>query len=328
MLPTITIVVSTYNEERHIASCLDSVFKQDYPKKLLEVFVVDNYSTDKTITIAKKYPVKVIMSRIKNNHVSKMIALKRSTCDLFYYMDADLEFADSNYLKLLVLPLLDDSRIVGASGKVVQMPGDTNINRFLTHEFHQRDPVLEFFSPVITSTFIEKKSGYFLCRYTRDNIPPVGRCLFWRKKLLQTPIAKAEKFLDLDNIVLLVKHGFDYFAFVPDAREYHRHVEDLKSLIQKRLRNIIHNFLPHYETREYTWFNLRNKRDVLKIIYWLIYAHLIFPALIRGVVKAVRYKDIYCIFYEPILTVVLTDITVYGFLANRRGLKFLSRIIK
>lgn len=327
MLPSITIVVSTYNEEKHIAACLDSIFKQDYPLKFLEVFVVDNYSTDKTVEIAKKYPVIVVMSKVKNNHVSKMIAFKKSTSDLFYYMDADLEFVSNDYLRQLVHPLLDDPRIVGSSGKVVQIPHDNSLNRYLTYEFHQRDPVLEFFSPCIKSTFVEKRFGYYLCQYTMDNIPPVGRCLFWRKKLLQTPIAKAEKFLDLDNIVLLVKNGFSYFAFVPEAQEYHRHVEGLQSLIQKRLRNITHNFLPHYETREYTWFNLKNKKDVLKILYWIIYAHLLLPAFIRGCVKAIRYKDIYCVFYEPILTVVLTDITIYGFLSTRRGLRFMKRLI-
>lgn len=322
-LPSISIVVPTYNEERHIKKCLDSIFKQNYPKKLLEVFVVDNYSEDKTLDIAKKYPVTIVMSKIKNNHISKMIAFRRAKGELFYYMDADLEFKYKNYLKKLIHPLLDDSRIVGASGKVVQIPGDTSLNRFLTYETHQRDPVLEFFSPSVYSTVTEKRPGYFLCKYTLDNIPPLGRCLFWKKKLLETPIAKAEKFLDLDNLVFLVKNGFDYFAFVPQAEEYHHHVQGLMSLLSKRLRNIRHNFIPHYETREYTWFNLQNKKDVLKIILWILYIHLIIPAFIRGCIKAIRHKDIYCVWYEPFLALVLTDISLYGFI-NKRGFNFIT----
>lgn len=325
MLPSITIVVPTYNEEKYIDRCLASVFMQDYPKKLLEVMVVDNYSTDRTVAIAKRYPVTIIMSMVKNNHVSKMIAFRRAKGELFYYMDADLEFVANDYLKKLVQALLDDPRIVGASGKVVQAPGDTGINRFLTYELHQRDPVLEFFSPSVTSTFVAKKEGYYLCKYTPENIPPIGRCLFRRKKLVQAGIARRKKFLDLDNIVLLVKSEFTYFAFVPAAREYHRHVEDLGSLVRKRLRNITHNFLPHYETRLYTWFNLSNKRDVLRIIYWVIYAHLLLPAFIRGCFKAIRYKDVFCIWYEPVSTLLLTDISIYAFIASGRGLRFLAR---
>lgn len=323
-LPTISIVVPTYNEERYIKKCLDSIFKQNYPKRLLEVFVVDNYSTDNTIEIAKKYPVKVIMSKIKNNHVSKMIAFRRARGELFYYMDADLEFKHKDYLERLLFPLLDDSRIVGASGKVVQIPNDNSLNRFLTYETHQRDPVLEFFSPSVYSTIVKKKRGYDLCKYELGNIPPIGRCLFWKKKLLAVSIDKEEKFLDLDNISILVKNGFCYFAFVKKAEEYHYHVQGMKSLLKKRLRNIKNNFIPHYKTRKYTWFNLQNRQDQLKIFFWVIYAHLIIPAFLKGCWKAWRYKDLYCILYEPLLTLLLTDITLFGFIGSRRGLNFIQ----
>lgn len=322
-LPSISIVVPTYNEEENILKCLESIFKQDYPQKLLEVLIVDNYSTDKTLYIAKQFPIKIIMSKIKNNHVSKMIALHKAKGELFYYMDADLEFKYTDYLKRLVKPLLANPLIVGASGKVVQIPDDVGINRYLTHELHQRDPVLEYFSPSIMSTVIENNRDYYLCKYSLEKIPPIGRCLFWRSKIMQTPIPKLKKFIDLDVIAVLVECGFCYFAFVPKAEEYHRHVKDLGSLITKRLRNIDNNYIPHYKTRHYKWFNLKNNKDIVKIILWLIYANLIFPALIRGLFKSVKYRDIWCIWYEPVLTLLLTDITIYGFLHNAEGRKFL-----
>ena len=89
------------------------------------------------------------------------------------------------------------------------------------------------------------------------------------------------------------------------------------------LRNIKHNFIPHYETREYTWFDLDSKRDLLKIIIWIIYAHLMIPAFVRSCAKAVRHRDLYCMWYEPLLTLLLTDITLYGFIGNRRGIQFI-----
>lgn len=322
-LPTISIVIPTFNEEENIKRCLDSVFKQDYPKTLLEVIVVDNYSEDKTVDIAKKYPVTLYMNKIKDAQVSKMIGFKQAKGDLFFYMDADLEFCHKDYLKKLVRPLLDNPLIVGSSGKLVEIPGDNSLNRFLTYELHQRDPVLEYFSPSIKSTFISKNNDYYLCKFGLKKIPPVGRCLYWKNKLMQTPIKDAKKFMELDNLVFLVKNGFCYFAFVPQAQEYHRHVRGVKSLIVKRLRNINRNFLPNYNRRLYTWFNLESKRDVAKIIFWIFYAHLIIPALIKGCFKAVSHKDLYCIWYEPFLTLLLTDITLYSFLSNRRGIDFI-----
>ena len=322
-LPTISIIIPTYNEEPNIERCLNSIFKQDYPRKLLEVLLVDNYSQDKTVEIAKKYPVVILMSRIKDTQVSKMVGLRRAKGDLFYHMDADLEFKSKDFLKKLTVPLLDNPQIIGSFGEICNVPHDSNLNRFLTYDIHQRDPVLEYFSPSIYSTIVERHPKYLLGHYQLHNIPPEGRCLFWKKKVMKTPIAKGKEFRDLDSLVILVKSGFCYFAYVPKAREYHRHVQGIKSLIKKRLRNIHRNFLPNYETREYTWFNLNSKKDVIKIIIWIIYAHLLIPAFIRGCIKAVRYRDFYCVWYEPFLTLLLTDLTLYGFISNKRGLWFI-----
>jgi rhamnosyltransferase len=43
----VSIIIRTKNEEKWISSCLKSVFKQEY--KNIEVIVVDNESTDRTV---------------------------------------------------------------------------------------------------------------------------------------------------------------------------------------------------------------------------------------------------------------------------------------
>jgi glycosyltransferase involved in cell wall biosynthesis len=56
-LPSISIVIPTYNCERTIKACLDSIVRQDYPKDKIEVIIVDGGSKDKTLEIARKYGV-------------------------------------------------------------------------------------------------------------------------------------------------------------------------------------------------------------------------------------------------------------------------------
>jgi len=51
--PLVSVVVTTKNEELHIGNCLLSIREQTYPN--IEIIVVDNASTDKTKSIAKKY---------------------------------------------------------------------------------------------------------------------------------------------------------------------------------------------------------------------------------------------------------------------------------
>ena len=328
-LPTISIVIPTLNEEKRIEACLRSIYEQDYPKKLLEVIVVDNYSTDETVEIVRNYPVVIVKNRIHDTQRSKKVGLDTSRGDLVYHVDADMEFRSKDYLRKLAYPLQCDSRLIGSFGAIATAPDDTPLNRFLTYDIHQRDPVLDFFSPSLWSTVVAREKCYILCVYRPGNIPPEGRCLYWRKRLMKTPIAQSSDFRDLDSLVTLVESGLCHFAYVPGALAYHRHVEDLCSLVVKRLRNIRRNFLPHYETRQYTWFRFHSVGGIIKIIFWIVWAHLFFPAFVRGCIKAVRHRDIACVWYEPLLALLLTDITLYGFITNARGIRFIwSKILR
>jgi len=60
MLPFVSVIIPSYNEEKFITSVLDNVVEQDYPHERLEVFVVDGNSRDKTRELiqmkAKEHP--------------------------------------------------------------------------------------------------------------------------------------------------------------------------------------------------------------------------------------------------------------------------------
>lgn len=58
---TITIIVPTFNSERYVKSCLDSIFVQTY--KGFKVIVFDNGSSDSTLNLVEEYPVKIIRSQ-------------------------------------------------------------------------------------------------------------------------------------------------------------------------------------------------------------------------------------------------------------------------
>ena len=49
----ISVIIAARNEEEDIATCLDSVCNQSYPKELFEILVVDDHSTDNTAAIIK-----------------------------------------------------------------------------------------------------------------------------------------------------------------------------------------------------------------------------------------------------------------------------------
>ena len=51
----LSVICPIYNEEKHIAACLDSILRQDFPKEELEVLMVDGMSSDRTREIVQQY---------------------------------------------------------------------------------------------------------------------------------------------------------------------------------------------------------------------------------------------------------------------------------
>lgn len=94
----ISVVLATYNEEKNINMCLDSV--KDWAD---EIIVVDGSSTDKTREIAKDdYQAKVIKTTNKPNfHINKQLAMDAATGDLILQLDAD-EVVDADLKKFIL----------------------------------------------------------------------------------------------------------------------------------------------------------------------------------------------------------------------------------
>ncbi|MDB5283768.1 MAG: hypothetical protein JWO06_2843 [Bacteroidota bacterium] len=54
-LPFVSVVIPVRNEADYIKDCLESIFKQNYPQDKFEVVVIDDYSTDPTLQIAREF---------------------------------------------------------------------------------------------------------------------------------------------------------------------------------------------------------------------------------------------------------------------------------
>ncbi|MBN1543286.1 glycosyltransferase family 2 protein [candidate division KSB1 bacterium] len=80
---TLSVIVITYNEERHISECLESVSWAD------ESIVVDSKSQDRTVEIAKKYTNKVIVTDFLGYAANKALALSQASGDWILWLDAD-----------------------------------------------------------------------------------------------------------------------------------------------------------------------------------------------------------------------------------------------
>ena len=85
----ISVIITTKNEEKHIANCLESIKKQTYPQELIEIIVVDNNSSDKTKEIALKYTDKVFDSGPERS-AQRNFGVEKSSGEYVMYLDADM----------------------------------------------------------------------------------------------------------------------------------------------------------------------------------------------------------------------------------------------
>lgn len=320
-LPRITFVIPTYNERKNIKACLKSIFRQKYPKDLIEVIVVDDYSKDDTLKEARKFPVRILFNGSHDPEVGKMIGFRQAKGELFFYLDADVELRGRDWIRKMIYPLLKSREIIGVFTRKYAKKGSTTLERYFAMEPLHRDIVFELFSPSIDSTIVEDLKRYKLCDFSKGKVPPAGRCLY-RVNQLSRYIKGWKKFMELDFLELLVSKGETRFAYVPQAGIFHHHVRTIKELIIKRKRNVQKVYLPAVEKRLYRWFDIRNPKDLLKIFFLIVYSHTLILPLLRGVYKSIRFKDIAGM-WEVLVSLVAVDTIIFSFLTNPKGLGFI-----
>ena len=73
---SLSVIILTYNEEKHIVRCMNSV--KSFASNII---VVDSYSSDETVTLAKKFGAIVYQNTWPNNH-SKQVNWALENCHI------------------------------------------------------------------------------------------------------------------------------------------------------------------------------------------------------------------------------------------------------
>jgi len=165
IMPLVSVVVPTYNVERYIDECFQSIFGQTY--KNIEVIVVHTVSPDETYRILHKYlhRVKLVktesrlpISRIRN------LGVRQAEGDYIAFCDADdcwhpekircqIETHLSNYG--VGLTYTDLIRISETGQEIGRLSGhEWNFKKFLRRRFIA-------FSSVMVKTKLIKEAGLF-----------------------------------------------------------------------------------------------------------------------------------------------------------------------
>lgn len=134
----VSVVICAKNEENNLKRYLPQILEQDYP--VFEVLVIDDSSTDATLTILNKlkeaHPhLMVIENTNADEYIGKKKALslgiKNSSYEHLLLTDADCRPASENWLKSMVDQFLEKQIILGIGATTKQ---NTFINKVVRWE--------------------------------------------------------------------------------------------------------------------------------------------------------------------------------------------------
>lgn len=110
-----SVIVPAFNAGVTLEDCLRGLFEQTVARDLYEVIVVDDGSTDDTVTIAERFPVRLLRQKQSGPAVARNLGARAALGCFLLFTDADCE-PTPIWLAEIVAPLDADTEIAGVKG--------------------------------------------------------------------------------------------------------------------------------------------------------------------------------------------------------------------
>jgi len=156
VLPKVSVIVASMNNEETIEECLQALLAQNYPPSHVEIILMDGCSKDKTVQIAKKYPVKICQIAL-NCPAAYNYAQKIAQHPILGFVDSDAK-VEVDWLKKLV-PHIDEPNVGGVSGSIDIWNVDNPWARSIGYELKTRyRRIGRYTARIATMNLLLKKS--------------------------------------------------------------------------------------------------------------------------------------------------------------------------
>ncbi len=123
----ITVIIPTYNEEKHIGECLSAIVNGT--RRPDQILVADGYSQDRTRKIAKSFPgVKVVRNPGRTAAAGRNAALAVTTGEVVAFTDGDC-IPEPDWIEEIERAFTE-KEIDGMGGKVINAPFENDYERY------------------------------------------------------------------------------------------------------------------------------------------------------------------------------------------------------
>jgi rhamnosyltransferase len=212
MKPEVSIIIRTKNEGAHIGRTLERVFEQRH--KRFEVIVVDSGSTDDTLKIVRKFPVKLIQLLPEQFTYGRAlnVGIEKAQGEFFVSLSAHALPFDREWLSNILLPFVDQE----VAGVAVRVLPHLDCNPFdrrgLRRRFGERSQYLHYDSKITFSNACSAARRSVWAERAFDEGLPYSEDIDWSRRMMQ----KGRR-----------------FVYEPTAKVFHSHNETATQLFDR-----------------------------------------------------------------------------------------------
>jgi biofilm PGA synthesis N-glycosyltransferase PgaC len=299
-LPTVSILISAYNEEKVIAQRVENIKNLNYDFSKLELLIGSDCSTDKTVEIlndlSKEFnwlKVRIFSSRRGKASVLNDLVSEAKN-DILVFTDANTKF-DTNALSKIAEEFRNN-KIGGVCGRLILDEPSDGFNQINREKLYWK-----------YETFLKKYEGMLgVLIGANGGIFAIKRNLF---RNFPEDQATTD---DLYQTLAVLSQDFN-FSYSYDAVGYEQISKELKTEFKRKIRFAATNF----QTLKFFMGLLFSKNILLsyafwshKILRWLIPVMLIF--LFIANILLLNYGQIYFIFF--IIQLIFYSLSILGVL--------------
>jgi len=323
----ISFIIPTYNAERHLVSCLESIRNQGYPQERVEILVIDGGSQDTTLEIAPRFNCKILKNPKRLAEYGVQIGMQEARGNFLVVFAADNELVGNDWIYRVVNVFNGDKDISAIWGKLASGKEDSGLNKYF--ELIQSDPL---------NWFLNKNLGKYkkearLCDkdcfvFKVDPFRPLvwgANGLAYRAEKIKA-IWNQDGYLgDNDAFQYMIEQGNNRVAYFDSPFVYHHHVAKIGDWLKKWKRNFLQHLLDKKSTRNMNWLFTGNFK--IRLLFWAIYSAVPVFSILHAIYLSVKDKNIYW-FYHPLISFLQLYTYTTLVLFNRQGHNLIGAIPK
>ena len=198
----ISVIIPNYNGSSTIGRCLEAAFSSEYDN--FEVIVTDDYSTDNSVEIIKKFPCKFIsLDKRSGASRARNAGAENSSGEVLFFTDADCLLRKYTLSSVNKAFLISENAIIGGTYTVIPYDKDffsTFQSIFINYSETKREPpdYIPTHAMVISRDIFMKSGGF------QENFLPILEDVEFSHRLRKTGYKLTM------NSEILVRHIFNF----------------------------------------------------------------------------------------------------------------------